>query len=1653
MRAISRKVISCILAAALMLGMCPAMSLYVAAEETESNIFYNRTFEEDIELGTSPERANGNGSTISLETEESGNKYAKIVKADNANDANFQVTLEKNPLSNVVIEIDLSYTGTLIPASLYYTNKDSNSDGLRKNANLIDITDDGKVTVGNNKTELTTLSKGQWTRFGFVINLDNNTADVYVNGTQAQTGVALASEGFSKLGFVRLATNGAATYKGCDLAFDNFRIYEGSALRDWDEDSLRVFYNRTYDEGKDIVCSISQVNVNGNTVVAKTVDNNTFVSIVKGTNTNNASFQANIDETVTNLVTEIDLTYFSDNVVPASLYFSDDSQAGWQNRTDTTLANVDADGKVTVKGQEIATLTKGQWVKFGFVIDLSTKTCTAVFVDGEQKATDISLGGTAQSKLGFMRVLASSDAADAGKEICFDNFRIYEGTEIRDLKGVNPSEMQDPVQSEEGPLWETFPKNYGSVDTTKIQNFTQSIMDNAIDSVPLVRFTDSKDSLYAGWTNLEKRSSTAMYYLTLSEYLNQGAKSSVTGKTAKDRALEHFRALIKGGNEPFACSGPYLSHAVVSSAIVLAKNTPSIWNSLTADEHERLDWLMKALAICGNWSFNDANDYKTGFDMEGNFDKNWNPNYRNTYLTAVGNACLYFGGTDQLNEIFTTFSYDTYVAKFTELGFTNILASWTTAGKDLMENGGAATLSNGGDGGNGAGVKAEFKFNGKGLNELTSIALEQFVATYDANVVSTAGKAGTSAYSYIIGNKTSPYDGYYGMMYEFVSGDAGGLRSSADYAYSSMINIVPYLLNLKMLGGWNSANNDDQLKLEKMMFVGHEDLIFKLENGYHSYMKGSGSDEYEQTLEVKGYAMIKDLWKKAFLYTTTATTISEDPAMVSYPSAAPKDNIAWAPEGASTSTYINGVTAEDYIKLNANGSSNFTVEWDINFDTDVASTFDGVIAFTQDRNVPAAYSGFNALIQMKNGTFNIYNSSAYVNSEAVVWGNYKYHVRVAFDVTAGTYSVYVGQTYPDTAAEVCIAENYAFRATAGTPTAIEYMLLVRQNGDADYWIENLSVDTDGDEDDTHKIAITFQASGGTAVGTQYVNAGEKVTKPEDPTRTGYDFEGWYSDAELSQRWDFENGTVSADMTLYANWTLNASDTGYTAAIAASSDADVNNTVHVTVKVASTEHQNFASSELKLSYDAEKLAFDENNSTLNGATVKAENGVLTLEDYGEAQELGNAYVLAFTAKAEGNAVVTLTSAMFSTQEHAAADDLISSTRTTPTATVKITLTHNVTLPEYFTGAATVADGEDYTFTAKDTNLYDYTNVAATVGGETAEVIANGDASYTVKNVTGDLVITAARTGKTFTVTIAGSGKDDLTDAADKATYGTDYSFTVPTSVGDTYNVTISYSNGTNVPYTTADGKVTIAGKDITGDFTITVTKTVVQPTTATVRVEGNAASDVTLTNSGVATPGTDYTFTVTMDERYDYTITVKNGETDVELTKSEEGSYTISGKDFEAGDTIVITANKFLKTEGVVEVKDYLTLNETTMWLILAKTGRIENGSYTYQNSKMFWSEKYGAYCYLVIAAEKPTVSAEDLAIINESATAIDYGMDVNMSGKINANDAQLVYNMYNVHYSEFTDDVTMEKFLRADVNFDCTVNVSDATAIITDILN
>lgn len=72
--------------------------------------------------------------------------------------------------------------------------------------------------------------------------------------------------------------------------------------------------------------------------------------------------------------------------------------------------------------------------------------------------------------------------------------------------------------------------------------------------------------------------------------------------------------------------------------------------------------------------------------------------------------------------------------------------------------------------------------------------------------------------------------------------------------------------------------------------------------------------------------------------------------------------------------------------------------------------------------------------------------------------------------------------------------------------------------------------------------VKFESNGGSAVEGQTVSYGDKLTRPEDPTREGYRFGGWYRDIDLQDPWDFDADTVQGNMTLYARWTTEETPT-------------------------------------------------------------------------------------------------------------------------------------------------------------------------------------------------------------------------------------------------------------------------------------------------------------------------------------------------------------------------------------------------------------------------------------------------------------------------------------------------------------------------------
>ena len=76
-------------------------------------------------------------------------------------------------------------------------------------------------------------------------------------------------------------------------------------------------------------------------------------------------------------------------------------------------------------------------------------------------------------------------------------------------------------------------------------------------------------------------------------------------------------------------------------------------------------------------------------------------------------------------------------------------------------------------------------------------------------------------------------------------------------------------------------------------------------------------------------------------------------------------------------------------------------------------------------------------------------------------------------------------------------------------------------------------------------SVSFQMNGhGTQITGQTVEDGHKVTKPADPTASGYTFKGWYTDSTFQTAFDF-NTAIHADTTLYAKWTENIMPPTYT----------------------------------------------------------------------------------------------------------------------------------------------------------------------------------------------------------------------------------------------------------------------------------------------------------------------------------------------------------------------------------------------------------------------------------------------------------------------------------------------------------------------------
>ena len=348
------------------------------------------------------------------------------------------------------------------------------------------------------------------------------------------------------------------------------------------------------------------------------------------------------------------------------------------------------------------------------------------------------------------------------------------------------------------------------------------------------------------------------------------------------------------------------------------------------------------------------------------------------------------------------------------------------------------------------------------------------------------------------------------------------------------------------------------------------------------------------------------------------------------------------------------------------------------------------------------------------------------------------------------------------------------------------------------------------------------------------------------------------------------------------------------------------------------------------------------------------------------------------------------------------------------------------------------------------------VEGTSGTTALTPSATGVITVNKDNVTGNLTIAVTRTTKHVTPTLTASPdgefalsgvttKPDATTAMD-AIKGLDYVVTIGdySAVDYAYAVTLTMTGNANVtaPTPDNDGKLTIAGGDITGDFTLTVTRTTkhVTPT-----LEG-------VTGSNDAIKGMDYTATISGYDTANYTYAVSltmNGASANDKATMSGSAITIAGGDITGDFTLSVTKTLANFTATVSE-SDYVT--GWALILVAKDSSRTDNPVYCYDGNPMYYVEAYNAYAYLVevpSGTSAPTADAAkakvSLGTTAAATIAASEQYDVNHTGKVDYSDALLTYRCYVIAHQ--TPATAMENYLRADVNNDKKVNTTDVSAI------
>ena len=540
-------------------------------------------------------------------------------------------------------------------------------------------------------------------------------------------------------------------------------------------------------------------------------------------------------------------------------------------------------------------------------------------------------------------------------------------------------------------------------------------------------------------------------------------------------------------------------------------------------------------------------------------------------------------------------------------------------------------------------------------------------------------------------------------------------------------------------------------------------------------------------------------------------------------------------------------------------------------------------------------------------------------------------------------------------------------------------------------------------------------------------------------------------------------------------------------------------------------------DLKLTFDDSMLSLESSETPDSEASVEVDGGSIRVKGYGADKSFSTVLLtLVFRVKQAGTAQIALQEAKIDRSANAGSQNASTAEIPKEPIIIQAGTTYEVVLVGDGLRADSLAasSNADYVFYTEDTDLYDYTVRVTVEGEDISEQLAYDPrtGTYTIPKacITGDIRITAARSGKQFSVIIQG---EDVS-GENTAMYLQDYTFTLNPENGYQYSVSVTVGGRRYRNFSVANDRYTIPGEDITGDIVIQVKKTATAepeppitepagptepekptepptepeeptepptepeeptepstepeeptipptepeeppvPTTEPEETEPVRKYKVTFKGSGAgdasggksAEEGKAYSFKVNMKKGFSYGISVSVAGKKVDYKYDSNKKTYTVPKEKVTGD-ITVTVTK---TQNI-EVVEYLAMDGASMYLIqyFGTVGKEQVPQY--DGNSMYRSDRYGAYVWLTVSSESMAeveAQAEEKIRLKKDSIAgtVNYSGNVNLSLYKDADDVQLIWEFYNGRHTLQT--MEMLKYLNADVNGDKKINVQDAAAVL-----